>query len=899
MSRREPAAVRLYRAALAIFPARIRRAHGDEMAAMFEAAWGDARARGRGAALAQAVRSARDLTLNGIAARLADLTTKRRDRSAHDHHRIRRGGGGQGMDTALQNLRHSLRGFARRPGFTFIAVLTLGLGIGGTTAIFSIVSALLLRPLPYARPDQLVTVNHYYPSLDGLEASVSARGYRDYRNRTHTFSSVAVETVQAKNLTGDGEPERISTAAVSPQYFGTLGVPASVGRSFGVEVENGDANVVVVSDGFWLRRFGGSPDAVGRTLDLDGVPYTVVGVMPAGFRDVFSRDVQLWVPLILTEEQYSRGYTNEFLSAVARVAPGLGVRQAAEEMAAFAETLKQDESLRLPSDWSIKVTGLQERATRDVRPALLVLLGAVLLVLLIACANVANLLLTRASGQRRQIAVRLAMGASRAHVISRLLADGIVLGLAGAIVGLLIADWGLGGLRAVAASTVPAVGDASLDRTVLVFTLVVSVVTGAFISLMPAFGAWHTDVSRALREGVRAGDDRAGLRLRRSFVVAQLALSLALLAGAGLLLKSVARLQAVSPGFDPKGVMTFFVSLPPSAYPDGDAQRQFYDDLLPSLRRVPGVTSAGLDNVLPFSALWATSSFAIVGREMGPDEPYPWGDFRIVSPGFQDALKLPLVEGRFFTDADGPETPMVAVVDEELARRYWPQGGAIGQRISYGGPDEIEIVGVVAHAAHEGLDADPRAQVYVSYRQRPQRGMFVVARASGRPEAILPGLRAAVRAADPNIPLARVSTMERLVDESMGNRRLSLVLLAVFAAVALTLAATGVYGVMAQVVGQRTRELGVRMAMGAKRSDVLALVMRQGMALVAIGVALGLVGSLTFARVLRGQLFGVEPTDPSTFALVVVVLLASAALATLVPALRATRVDPVVALRDE
>ena len=690
----------------------------------------------------------------------------------------------------------------------------------------------------------------------------------------------------------------MAAAAATSKYFPTLGVAPAVGRTFGAEVERGNANVVVLSDGFWVRRFGGARDAIGKSLDLDGEPYTIVGVMPPSFRDVFSRQVEMWIPLVLTEAQYGAGYTNEYLNLVSRLAPGVGVDAARTEMTAFAERLKSDHPGEFMPDWTLRVTTLDELATKGVRKALLVLFGAVFAVLLIACANVASLLLTRASGQRRQVAVRQAMGASGWDTIRRLLVDGVVLGVAGALVGLALGWAGLGALEAVASRTVPGLADVSLDRNVLFFTLVVSVGTGVFVGLLPALGSWRADVFGALREGTR-GDDRSGLRLRRFFVVAQLALSLALLVGAGLLLRSMARLQAISPGFEPEGVLTFFVALPPTSYPDGDAQRAFYDQLLPALVEVPGVDAVGVESVLPFSGGWSTSGFTIDGYQPGPNEPNPWGDIRFVSPGFQKALGLPLLEGRFFTEADGPETPQVAVVDEELARRYWPDGTAVGKRLFFNEDEPIEIIGVVGHAAHEGLDADPRVQVYGSYRQFPNGGMFVLARTSGDPNALLSGLRAAVAGLDPDLPLARVATMERLIAGSMGDRRLSLLLLAVFAGVALVLAATGVYGVMAQVVGQRTRELGVRIAMGAARGSVLRLVMWQGMGLVLVGTAVGVLGSLAVSRVLASQLFGVTATDPLTYALVVAVLLVSAAAATLVPALRATRVDPVEALRQE
>jgi putative ABC transport system permease protein len=895
---REPFAVRLYRGALGIYPRRIRGVHGDEMAAMFHATWVEARRLGSGAIARLMLRTMRDLAVNGGAARIEAILGLDPSGPVTRNLGPTREGRGGGMETMLRDLKHALRGMARRPGFALLAVLTLGLGIGGNTAVFSMVNALLLRPLPYAHPSALVALNHFYPSLDNLEASVSARGFRDYSTETHSFSGMAAESGRPMNLTGQGDPERIDASSATSDFFHTMGVAPALGRTFGSEVNTGDAHVVVLNGGFWARRFGSDPGVLGKTLELDGEPYTVIGVMPPTFRDFFSRQVELWIPLVLREKQYSRSYTNEYLSVVARLAPGTTLEGARTEMAAFAEKLKKEMPNQFTARWTIHVTGLEELATASVRPALFVLLGAVVLVLLIACANVASLLLTRASGQRRQMAVRLAMGASRRDVLRRLLAEGVVLGLGGAGVGLLLGMWGLDGLKALASRSMPGIAGVSLDRGVLLFTLVVSVGTGVLVGLVPAVSSRHSDVLGALREGTRAGVDPAALRLRRLFVVSQLALSLALLAGAGLLLRSMARLQAVSPGFNPKGVETFYLSLPGTSYPDGAAQRRFYDQLLPALRGVPGVTAAGVESVLPFSGGWSTASFTVVGYQPRSNEPGPWGDIRIVSPGFREALGLPLLKGRFFTDADGPETPTVAVVDQELVRHYWPHEDPIGKQISFG-DDTIEVVGVVGHAAHEGLDATPRVQVYGSYRQFPRAGMFVVARTKGDPAALVPGLRKAVEALDPKLPLANVATMESRISSSMGDRRLSLMLLAVFAAVALALAATGVYGVMAQAVGQRTRELGVRMAMGADRGAVLSLVMRQGMTLVAVGVGLGMAVSLAVSRVLRSQLFDTAPTDAATYALVVVVLLAAATLATLLPALRATRVDPVEALREE
>lgn len=786
-----------------------------------------------------------------------------------------------------------------------VAVVTLALAIGANTAIFSVVNAVLLRPLPYHEPDRLVTINHFYPSLDNLEASVSVPGFRDYRDRTKSFDGVAVETGWNPNLTGPAEPERVIGARVSGLFFATLGVAPAVGRALLPEDDEPGRNLVVVlSHGFWQRHFGGGA-AVGETLILDGERYDIVGVMPPGFRDFFNRDVEIWTPVAFTPEQFSGGRTNEFLALTARLKPGVTIEKAAAEMAALAEQLKQEYPGSYAPDWSLRVTLLGDRASRTIRPALLVLLGAVALVLLIACANLANLLLARAATQVKEIAVRSALGASRPRLIRQLLTESLVLSLAGGTLGLFFAYWGMRSLMAMSSAGLPWAGDVTIDGTVLAFTLAVSLATSALFGLAPALQLSGANLAVTLREGGRgAASDRTSHTIRKVLVVAEVGLALMLLAGAGLLVKSFAKLQGVDPGFRAQNVLTANIALPATKYPTAAAQAAFFDELLQRLAAVPGVSAAGATTVLPFSGGWTTGSFRIEGYVPPSGTPNPWGDLRTVSPDFRAALGIPLTKGRFFTDEDREGTQAVVVIDEEMVRRYWPNTDPIGKRIAFGGqsnpaPQWREVVGVVGHTKHEGLDAEDRVQLYFPYRQVGRRdSMWLVVRTAGDPIAFAASVSDVVQSMDRDQPLSRLTTMEGLIEESLGQRRLSTLLLALFAATALLLASLGLYGLMSYVVTERSREIGLRMALGAERSRVLSLLMRQGLGLVAIGLAGGLAGGFALTRLLTTQLFGVEATDPLTFVAVVVLLLGVAALATLLPALRATRVDPVEVLRN-
>ncbi len=810
------------------------------------------------------------------------------------------------MQTVLQELRYGARRLRLSPAFTIVVVLTLALGIGANTAIFSVINAVLLKALPYREPERLVTIEHFYPSLNAMLAPVSVRGFLDYRDKTRSFAGMAVQTGWGANLTGFGDPERIQASRVTGQYFSTLGASAARGRTL-VEGEDvpGKERVVVLSDALWHRLFAGDPSAIGKSLQLNGVTYDIVGIMPPGFRDFFNRTSEMWVPLAFTPQQQSSGWTNEWLSLTTRLKPGIPIETAQQELTVFGEQLKKTYADQFAPDWTLKTTTFNDKATGRIRPALLMLLGAVGFVLLIACANVANLLLARAASRQKEVAIRTALGASRWHLVRQLLTESVLLAMIGGALGLALAYIGVRTLAASSLASLVAADGIRIDGTVLAFTLALSVLTGLMFGLVPAVQISMSRFHDTLKEGGRSvSADRGSHAMRRILVVAEVALALMLLAGAGLLIKSFSRILGVSPGFEPKNVLTMGIALPPARYANDTTRIAFWDQALPRIAAIPGVRAVGGTSVMPFSGGWSTGSFSVEGYTPKTGENGPWGDIRNATPGFAEALQLPLKKGRFVTDQDLPGSQEVVVVDEEMVRRYWPDTDPIGKRIYFdpraGQPIEyITVVGVVGHAKQEALDAEDRVQLYFPYRQNAQGFMSVVIRADVPPETLIPAVRTAVQSVDRDQPLSQVKTMEELLAQSVGQRRLSMLLVGVFASVALLLASIGIYGVMSYSVAQRSHELGIRMALGAARANVLRLVMRQGMTLVIIGLALGIGGAIGVTRLLESQLFGVNPTDPATFAIVALVLGSVALVATLVPALRATRVDPLVALRQE
>ena len=822
------------------------------------------------------------------------------------------------MAGLAKDIRYAVRTLRRSPGFATVAILTLALGIGANTAIFSVINAVLLRPLPFAEPERLVTMTHSYPSLH-LQASVSVPGYLLYKDQKQVFATTGVESQWAPTLTGHGDPGRLQAVTVAGDYFATFGVPPLLGRALRPDESTaGSEKVVMLSEAKWRGTFGADPGILGQKLVLNGEGYEVVGVMPRSFTSMLNRNTDIWAPLVFTPGQVNGSVGNEFLGFTGRLKPGVSIDVAQAEMAALAVRMRADRPGTRPDDWTLSVRPLRESvADPAMRKAMLVLLGAVALVLLIACANVANLQLARAAARSREIAVRVALGASPADLIRQLLTESVLLSLAGGVLGLVFALWGVPALLALNSRNLPPATVIGLDARVLLFTLLVSLITGLVFGLAPALRVSRTSLQETLKEGGRgAAGDRGGMALRRGLVVATVAIALMLLVGAGLLIKSFTRLVGVDPGFRPDHLLTFNLALPRARYSNDTLRVAFFNRAVEAISAVPGVAAAGATQVLPFSNNWSTSSFNVEGHvvEKGGNE--PWGDQRTVTPGYLAAMGVQLLKGRQFTQQDDGKSPVVAIVDEEMVRQYWPDQDPIGKRITYDDLTDsvvtwVQVVGVVRHTMHEGLDAEKRLQIYLPMQQDPQAVMTFAVRTSGDPLSAVPAVRAALKEVDPDVAMAGINPMDELIAVSTGPRRFSMVLLAVFSILAAGLAAIGLYGVMSYTVTQRAKELGVRLALGATPAGVQRLVMGQGARLAGIGVVAGLVAAFLLTNLFRvfdnaatikpseRLLFGVNANDPTTFVAISLFLLGVTLLATWLPARRATIVDPVVALRDE
>jgi putative ABC transport system permease protein len=807
------------------------------------------------------------------------------------------------MNRLLQDVRYALRVLAKNPSFSLIALFALAFSIGANTAIFSVVNSLLIKPLAYGNPDRLVRINNRDTKTAGINA-VSPPGFADYRDKTSSYESMSAVYLGniAMNFSEQGDPERLDGGRVSANFFDTLRVGPALGRTFvSEEDEPGRNRVVVLSYGLWQRRFGGDPAVVGRDIVLSGQSYVVIGVMPQGFQ---FDDNDLWRPLALARESFApnqRG--SEYLKVIARLKPGISIAQAQSEMDTLAANIKDNNPDFYPKEggWGVGVTSLHEETVGSIKPTLLILLGAVGFVLLIACANVANLLIARAAARQKEIAIRTALGASRVDLIRQLLTESLLLSLAGGAVGLLLAIWGVRGLVTLGGKSIPRSQEIGIDARVLGFTVMVSVLTAILFGLVPAIRASRCDLQTTLKEGGRGSWSGTKTRARSLLVIADVALSLVLLIGAGLLIKSFSRIQSVSPGFESKGVLTMQLSLPTFKYREAPQIKSFFETTLEGIRALPGVQSAGAVSDLPLSGSVHSGSFNIEGRPTTGGEEGPHADIRSATPDYFQTMKIPLISGRFFTERDLRDSEPVAIIDETLAQRYFPGEDPIGKRVEFqpGKPIWRQIVGVVGHLKHQALDADYMDQLYSPHAQVSNWNMFLVVRSATDPLSLVSAVREVVRSVDKDQPVYKVRTMDQLLSSSLAQRRLAVILLGVFAAVALMLAAVGLYGVISYGVTQRTNEIGIRMALGAERGQIFQMVLGQGIGLTIVGIGIGLIGAFGLTRVMTSMLFGVTATDPWTFAVIPVVLGMVALAACFVPARRATRVDPMVALREQ
>jgi putative ABC transport system permease protein len=808
------------------------------------------------------------------------------------------------MDTLLQDLRYSLRMLTNKPGFTVIAILALALGIGANSAIFSVVNTVLLRPLPYANPEKLVLVWTYFgPDLP--QNWVSGPELADMRERSTMIEDFAALTYPSVSLTGIGEPEQVQGAAVTANFFPTLGVQPSQGRSFTEEEDRpGGERVVILSHGFWERRFASNPGVINQTISLEGQNATIIGVMPQGFGilppDAQSpRNIEMWVPMAADFRAQSRG--NHGMRVIGRIKPEFTVEQAQEEMKQISAALDQE---FYKFGFGINIVPLHGHVVKTVRPMLWVLLGAVGFVLLIACANVANLLLARAVAREKEIAIRTALGAGRWRLIRQLLTESVVLATVSGAIGLLLAYLGLKALIAIAPDNVPRLNEMSIDARVLVFTIGVSMITGMIFGLVPAFQASKPDLNETLKEGGRGSTGGArGRRVRSILVVAEIAFALVLLTGAGLMIRSFIRLQEVKPGFKPENLLTMRLRLPQTKYADAAQLTPFYQQLIERVRALPGVRTVGTVSHLPLSGAYQSGTITVEQPSASVDNASFECDRRITSPDYFEAMGIEVMNGRPFNDHDAQGGLMVCLVDETFARRFWPNEDPLGKRVKIGGSQStnpwLTIVGVVAHVKHYGLSAQGREFIYFPYTQAPARQMFLAVRTEGDPSNLIGSVRKEIASMDPDQPIADIRNMEQIVYGSVAQPRFNMLMLGIFAVVALILAAVGVYGVMNYSVAQQTHEIGIRMALGAQQSHILAMVIQQGCLLVGIGVAIGLAGAFVITRFMSSMLYDVKAMDPATFGGVAVILALVALVASYIPARRATRVDPMIALRYE
>ena len=815
------------------------------------------------------------------------------------------------MGTFLQDLRYALRQLIKSPGFTLVALATLALGIGANTAIFSVVNGALLRPLPFHDPARLVRVWHVPPAKNfpGMTRfSVSAANYLDWQNQNHIFERMAIYTYRGFTLTGSGKPERVDACAVSPQFFQTLGVEPMLGRVLLPEEEEpGRANVVVLSYRFWQEHFASNRDVVGRDITVDGRNYLLAGVMPPNFR--FPEFAQMWTPMAWTDTQRAVRGEHHYV-VIARLKPGVDLNQAQAEMNTISSRLEQ----LYPADdkgWGAVVVPLHDDMVSDIRPAMLVLFGAVACVLLIACVNVANLILAKGFSRQKEIAIRTALGASSARVLRQVLTESVLLSLVGGALGLTYAPFGVRLIKAFLADKLPHSVQIDLDLKVLLFTAAVSLLTGVLSGILPALRLAHKNVSQTLKQGLgRTDSDATGRRTRTALVVSEVALSLVLLIGAGLLIRSFQRLHGVNPGFDSHGVLTASIEVAQKKFPEPADQAQFFDQVLQRVRALPSVISAGVIDAIPLSGDGSHQPIAIDGRPVVAMSEQPEVDVRLISPGYMSAMRIPVLRGRDLNDTDVAGRPGAVLISESMARQFWPGEDAIGKHLTltFNPQFSREVIGIVGDVKVDGLDQTrPAVVLYESLGQlsTPSLGgwqsfpMTLVVRTATSPSAVATPVSNAVHQLDPDMPLRDILTMDDLVATSLSQQRFDTLLLGTFAALALILAAIGIYSVLSYSVKRRVGEIGIRMALGARLSDVLRMVVVEGMKPTLLGLVIGVVAALAFGRVMSSLIYQTAPSDPLTFVAVAALLMLVGFVATIIPAYRASRVDPMVALRDE
>ena len=819
------------------------------------------------------------------------------------------------MDTLLRDVCYGLRMLRKKPTFAVVAVLTLALGVGANTAIFSIVNAVLLRSLPYRDPGGLVKIAFNNPGLGLRDVPFSVPEMEDLRNRAGVFEDVCGVVSASVNLTGAKQPERLELLVTSPNYFSMLGTTPQIGRLFGPQdFALGFAPAVVISDGLWRRSYGADPNVLGRSLRLDNDPYTIVGVLAPGFRHpgrTVARDVEIWATAGFSADPAPKPArsTRILPTAIGRLKPGLTLEQAQARLTAMAAQLRQDFPPDYPpqAQWTVEIQSLQESLVGNVRPMLLVLQGAVILIVFIVSLNIANLLLARASGRQQEMAVRMAIGASRGRMVRQMLTESMLLSLIGGLAGIATAFAALGFILRLVPANIPRLNEVSIDWVVLAFALLISLLTGALFGLAPAIHSTRSELAMAIREGARgSGDSTRTGRLRDALIVSELAFAVVLMVGAGLLLRTLRELLQENPGFNPTQVVAADIWLPVPNDPKADPylklsqQTVFKRELQRRMNAIPGVQLAGNTSDLPTTSQTNSDALTIEDRPLEASQ-----DLRAeriwVSPDYFRVMQAPLVRGRFFTEGDEHGKQPVAIIDEATARRYWTGSDPLGRRLRFGQDPKLPwltVVGIVRNIKHDGLDIDGIPHIYVSSYQSPNRVVSVVLRTSLPASMLEPQIRHEIQSIDPGLPVFNVFSMNEVLDASLASRRFSADLVIGFAALALLLASIGIYGLLAYMVGQRSREIGLRMALGARQADILKLILQKGVILAIAGIAAGVFVSASTASMMASLLYGVRPHDPAVFLVVPLLLLAVASLASYIPAQRATQVDPMIALRE-